>query len=227
MLIKRELYYRWAPWPRCPEVDALFDGREGLTPLEICDAGVLPVHSRLCALLRPEVLPQLDLDELACAFARRALRLDPYEPLCRAVSLAEARCATQRSAIALRAQPGNEARRARALSTAQVLVARLRSARNDALNRSVDTRLSDVQRAVARAVRYAVTIDDDDGGPFNPLPASAAAGSAATAYYLSAPDHDASATAAQRAVGYQAELAYYWDLLRRRLVALPTNLNGD
>lgn len=213
MLITRSMYYRWAPTPKRaqPEVDALFAGREGLSPLEICNASMLSVHSRLCALLRPEVLPQLELDELACAFARRALALDPDERLRDVMAIAEARCASQRSVIALSAKPGSEARLMTEQGAERALTAQLRVARIDALNRSVDSRLSDVQRCVARAVRFAATTDES--GPDDPPPASSAAGNAATAYYCAAPAYDADPA-------YNAELAHYWDLVRRRLVAL-------
>ena len=46
---------------------------KGLTPLQICDLDI-NTEDILWLLLRPEIIPENDLHELACIFAERALR---------------------------------------------------------------------------------------------------------------------------------------------------------
>ena len=45
----------------------------GKTPLEICDLKI-PAEDRLWVVLRPEIIPENDLQEMACKFAEQALK---------------------------------------------------------------------------------------------------------------------------------------------------------
>ena len=45
----------------------------GKTPLEICDLKI-PAEDRLWVVLRPEIIPENDLHEMACKFAEQALK---------------------------------------------------------------------------------------------------------------------------------------------------------
>jgi hypothetical protein len=69
-----DMIMSWAP---CDEysrsrVQKLGSGREGLTPLEICDLDI-PAEDRLWVLLRPEIIPETQLHILACHRAEQAL----------------------------------------------------------------------------------------------------------------------------------------------------------
>lgn len=55
-------------------VARLFAGRERLTALDVLALDI-PADDRLWAVLRPELIPERDLHELACRFAERVLPL--------------------------------------------------------------------------------------------------------------------------------------------------------
>jgi len=52
---------------------------QGLTPLEICDLDIPRKEDILRLLLRPEIISERDLHELACVFAERALNRERRE----------------------------------------------------------------------------------------------------------------------------------------------------
>jgi len=56
-------------------VTELFAGRETVTALDILDMDI-PAIDKLWAVLRPELIPELDLHELACRFAEVALEAE-------------------------------------------------------------------------------------------------------------------------------------------------------
>jgi hypothetical protein len=192
-------------------------GREALTPHAICDSG-LPASVRLYALLRPEVIPALDLTELVRLFAVRALRHHYIEQLADIVGLLGGYCASQRRIAALDAQlaAGELTTRVHALrhaeeyAVAHVQRARLYDARFVAMDLAAGLPVPTTAYYTCCAVQHAATLDT--AAPL-PHPALRTAMTAARAHRQ--PSSDVVDEAA-----YQTELAAQLGLVRETLVTL-------
>ena len=201
---------------------ALFAGREALTPHAICDSG-LPASVRLYVLLRPEIIPALDLTELAREFVVRALRHHYIEQLADIVGLLGGYCSTQRHIATLDAQLAageltariHALRHAEEYAVAHVQRARLYEARMVAMDLAAGLPSPSTEYYTCCAVRHATTLDSE----FMPHPALRAAVTAARARRQ--PSKDVVDEAA-----YQAELAAQLALVRETLVKLYGNPTG-